>query len=138
MADEINFTEEAKQWLADVSFALNYGQLSDTLSSSDSVAFMNLTTRENQEFCVQLDKSGFKVITIIVVLVWSVFGGSSALNFFCLQVVGEAHNEVTDSDEARVFETVYALMEHISPSYPQQFGGKLTSSLEQLKNTGHT
>ena len=57
----IDFMVEAANSLAEVSFALQHGELSQTLPSDSTVAYVNLTTRENRQFCVKLDKSGFQV-----------------------------------------------------------------------------
>ena len=57
----INFMAEATSSLAEVSFALQHGKLSQKLPSDSTTAYINLTTTENRQFCVKLDTSGFQV-----------------------------------------------------------------------------
>ena len=64
MEEPIDFIAEAKASLSDVSFALQYGELSKNVSSDCTVAYINLTTRENDHFCVKLNSCGFQVITV--------------------------------------------------------------------------
>ena len=48
------------------------------------------------------------------------------------QVVGDDHNTITsdkDSDQNPIFETVYSLMEYISPSYHKLFSEQLIKKL---------
>ena len=66
MEEPIDFIAEAKAALSDVSFALQYGELSKTLPSDSTVAHINLTTRENDHFCVKLNSCGFQVIIMII------------------------------------------------------------------------
>ena len=66
MEEPIDFIAEAKASLSDVSFALQYGELSKNVSSDCTVAYINLTTRENDHFCVKLNSCGFQVITVII------------------------------------------------------------------------
>ena len=54
-----------------------------------------------------------------------------------LKVVGNDH-DLKDSrpeDDTRSFETVYALLESISPSYVNTFGNALASKLSKLENS---
>ena len=50
------------------------------------------------------------------------------------QVVGTGHDVVTE-DSSQVFETVYALMNHISPGYQSAFHSKLASKLGQVSQS---
>lgn len=64
-----------------------------------------------------------------------VYGRIGLVNFlFQPQVIGEAHDK-TDVVHVETFETVYALMEHLSPSFTTQFAGRLSSKLEHLKSS---
>ena len=54
-----------------------------------------------------------------------------------LKVVGNDH-DLKDSrpeDDTQSFETVYALLESISPSYVNTFGNALASKLSKLENS---
>lgn len=48
------------------------------------------------------------------------------------QVVGERH-DCTDLNGNGTFETVYALMQHISPSYNIQFAARISEKLKQME-----
>lgn len=54
-----------------------------------------------------------------------------------LQVVGNAH-DTTDVAGESAFETVYALMEHISPSYTARFASQLVEKLEAVQDLSTT
>ena len=64
MDEIINFMTEASSSLAEVSFALQHGELSQKLPSDRATAYINLTTTENRQFCVKLDNSGFQVMAV--------------------------------------------------------------------------
>ena len=49
-------------------------------------------------------------------------------------MIGEAHDR-TDAVHVETFETVYAMMEHLSPSFTTQFADCLSVKLERLKNS---
>lgn len=57
----VNFTVEAEQSLKEVSYAIQEGGISPSLSSSGEVAYFNLTTREGNKFTVKLCMKGFQV-----------------------------------------------------------------------------
>lgn len=65
MEEPIDFVAEATKSLVDVSFALQHGELSKKLPNDSIVAYMNLTTRENRQFCVKLDSNGFQVSELV-------------------------------------------------------------------------
>lgn len=106
-AVNINFITEGQLSLNEVSFALKEGELSSSLPCIPDMVYMNITTQEGRRLCVCLDKHGF-------------------------QVVGDDHNTITsdkDSDQNPIFETVYSLMEYISPSYHKLFSEQLIKKL---------
>lgn len=66
MAETIDFITEVTTSLEEVSFALQHGELSKQLPSDSTVAYVNLTTRENRRLCVKLDASGFQVGLVVI------------------------------------------------------------------------
>ena len=64
---------EAEEAVKEVSFAVDFVEISPKLPATDECIYMNLRTKENEIFCVELSVSGFKVgnnyyIIIIVII----------------------------------------------------------------------
>lgn len=57
----IDYSREGEHALKDISFALVTGEVSKLLPSSIDEVFLNLTTKENENFCVRLCMDGFQV-----------------------------------------------------------------------------
>ena len=57
----VDFKEEARQSLAEVSYAIREGMLSGNLDSASECAYLNITTLEGEQFCVRLSWRGFEV-----------------------------------------------------------------------------
>ena len=58
---EIDFREEAKNIITDVSFAVQRITLSEKLENSKECAYLNIITLEDREMCIELDINGLKV-----------------------------------------------------------------------------
>lgn len=78
------------------------------LPSSNSAIFINLTTLENVKFCVQLTASGFAL-------------------------VGRDYDEANLKID-RCYETLYSLLNLISPLYANSFASILTEKLNALQS----
>lgn len=79
----------------------------EILDGTDQKIYFNLTTKESQNFCIELSGCGFRI-------------------------AGTKHNERGSfSDE--FFETPYSLLNEISPRFRQSFGNELVNKLSQLK-----
>lgn len=105
--DEEGWKEEARGVIKDVQKYVKLVNVSEALSSSHSCIYLNLTTREEQQYTIELTSQGFKV-------------------------VGSEHNTNTLSGET-IYETPYALLDSISPAYRQAFGDHLTDQLLKLQ-----
>ena len=113
MAESSNLLEEVDLLIKDVQFALNTIQLSETLTQSPHEVYLNIETKEAEKFTIQLTPQGFKV-------------------------VGHQLNENNVEGSAKYpssFETIYALLEHISPSFVDLFGNALKKKLEDLQSS---
>lgn len=77
------------------------------LPSTNSAIYMNLTTLENSKFCVQLTASGFAL-------------------------VGRDYNQTTLKID-RHYETLYSLLNLISPLYSNSFAKILSDKLNALQ-----
>jgi len=54
--------------------------------------------------------------------------------FHILQIVGKAYDVVEAETESPFYETIYALLDHVSPEYRNSFGDALMNKLIQLQN----
>lgn len=78
--------------------------------SSDIGIYINLKTLEDKEFCIYLNREGFKVV---------------GYSFDCCD------NE-DDQDNETIYETIYACIQNFSPGYTKSFGDELASKLKEL------
>lgn len=57
----LDFEEEARRQLEEVSFALKKWRRHEDRPSTTESAFMDLTTLEGRDYTIQLDRTGFQV-----------------------------------------------------------------------------
>lgn len=102
------------QWKVEASAVINdvkshVQQISiSNLDGTDQFIFLNLTTLEGQDYCIQMSQMGFSITGMVY--------DSSTI-------------------EASVFfDTPYALLDSISPKYRESFAQKLIDSLTALKD----
>ncbi|GAB1599698.1 GSK3-beta interaction protein-like [Argonauta hians] len=98
---------EAESVVKEIAYAVNCVQLSNILPSFDNLIHLNLRTKENQKYCVQLSSQGF-------------------------QIVGHDF-DVHDVKNGKYFETIYSLLDHVSPEYRNSFGDVLLSKLQKVQ-----
>ncbi|KAJ8676308.1 hypothetical protein QAD02_012095 [Eretmocerus hayati] len=99
---------EAQSVIDDVKEHVHELRVCSDLSSSNSSIYLNLTTLEGCKFCISLSAEGFGVI-------------------------GNQH-ETNDQEPVEYFETVYSLLDHLSPQYRDSFGKSLMQRLQMLDN----
>lgn len=105
-----NLQDEVEFIINDIGFAVNSISLSKTLPQSPYVVFLNIETKDKDCFTVRLTVQGFQVVS------------------------HETEKDENGSAKYPVaYETVYALLQNISPSYVDLFGKALTEKLEALK-----
>ncbi|KAG7511397.1 hypothetical protein JOB18_048895 [Solea senegalensis] len=102
---------EAEAVVNDVLFAVTEMHVSQSLTSASDVAFINVETREGNRYCLELTEAG-------------------------LRVVGYAFNQVDEDLNNQYHETVYSLLDTLSPGYREAFGNALLQRLERLKQNG--
>ncbi|XP_072546528.1 GSK3-beta interaction protein isoform X1 [Salminus brasiliensis] len=102
---------EAEAVVNDVLFAVTDMQVSQTLSSGLDVAYINVETREGNRYCLELTEAG-------------------------LRVVGYSFDQVDEGLSTQYHETVYSLLDSLSPGYREAFGNALLQRLERLKQNG--
>ncbi|XP_042356189.1 GSK3-beta interaction protein [Plectropomus leopardus] len=102
---------EAEAVVNDVLFAVAEMHVSSSLSSASDVAYINVETREGNRYCLELTEAG-------------------------LRVVGYAFDQVDEDLSTQYHETVYSLLDTLSPGYREAFGNALLQRLERLKQNG--
>ncbi|KAM6968728.1 GSK3-beta interaction protein [Tautogolabrus adspersus] len=103
---------EAEAVVNDVLFAVAEMHVSQSLNSASDSAYINVETREGNRYCLELAEAG-------------------------LRVVGYAFNHVDEDLSTQYHETVYSLLDTLSPGYREAFGNALLQRLEMLKQNGH-
>ncbi|XP_065144631.1 GSK3-beta interaction protein isoform X2 [Paramisgurnus dabryanus] len=103
---------EAEAVVNDVLFAVTTMYVSHSLTSGVDVAYINVETREGHRYCLELTEAG-------------------------LRVVGHTFDQVDDGLSTQYHETVYSLLDSLSPGYREAFGNALLQRLERLKQNGH-
>ncbi|XP_045671740.1 GSK3B-interacting protein isoform X1 [Ursus americanus] len=112
-ADMKDMKLEAEAVVNDVLFAVNNMFVSKNLRCADDVAYINVETRERNRYCLELTEAG-------------------------LRVVGYAFDQVDDHLHSPYHETVYSLLDTLSPAYREAFGNALLQRLEALKRDGQS
>ncbi|KAH0620383.1 hypothetical protein JD844_020773 [Phrynosoma platyrhinos] len=104
---------EAEAVVNDVLFAVGNMFVSKSLPCAEDVAYINVETRERNRYCLELTETG-------------------------LRVVAYAFDQVDDSVQNPYHETVYSLLDSVSPAYREAFGNALLQRLEALKRDGQS
>ncbi|XP_029973226.1 GSK3-beta interaction protein [Salarias fasciatus] len=102
---------EAEAVVNDVLFAVAEMYVSQSLGGASDVAYINVETREGNRYCLELTEAG-------------------------LRVVGYAFDQVDEDLSSQYHETVYSLLDTLSPGYREAFGNALLQRLERLKQNG--
>ncbi|XP_063868950.1 GSK3B-interacting protein-like [Scylla paramamosain] len=103
--DEQEWHVEAAAVIQDVKECVSHMSVA-ALPASNSAIYFNLTTKEENHYCVELTASGFRI-------------------------VGNRFDNKSEPSE-KYFETPYALLDQISPLYRESFGLALAARLSAL------
>ncbi|XP_014089301.1 GSK3-beta interaction protein [Bactrocera oleae] len=106
----INWEEEAAAIIKDVNPHVALIEISREIPSNVSKVYLNVRTIEGRDYCVQVSSIGFRVV---------------ANEFNSI----DDGKEETNEEEEVVYETPYALLDKISPSYVESFGNQLCKQL---------
>ncbi|XP_040268391.1 GSK3B-interacting protein [Bufo bufo] len=104
---------EAEAVVNDVLFAVTNMFVSKTLPCAVDVAYINVEIKEGAKYCLELTDAG-------------------------LRVVGFAFDQVDESCRSQYHETIYSLLDSLSPAYREAFGNALLRRLEELKSDGQS
>lgn len=102
---------EAEAIVNDVLFAVTKMHVSQSLNSALDVAYINVEIKEGNQYCLELTEAG-------------------------LRVVGYAFDHVNEDLSTHYHETVYSILDSLSPGYREAFGNALLQRLEKLKQNG--
>ncbi|XP_075049718.1 GSK3B-interacting protein [Mixophyes fleayi] len=104
---------EAEAVVNDVLFAVANMFVSKNLPCALDMAYINVEIKEGPRYCVELTDAG-------------------------LRVVGCAFDQVDEGYHSQYHETIYSLLDSISPAYRDAFGNALLRRLEALKRDGQS
>lgn len=112
--DEITWPQEAEAAINDIRKHVSKASVSPILTNTNQRIYINLTTLENANYCIEMSAMGFKV-------------------------VGRTYddNSLSQSDND-TYETPYALLNEISQKYKESFGGELMSKLMDLAKSSES
>lgn len=105
--EEIDFRVEAGLVIEDIGFTVESISISTALPSSRQCVYLNVLTKERESLCVELSVLGFRV-------------------------VGDQFDKNQEGGETTYYETMYALLDLVSPGYSQAFGEALVQKLASL------
>uniref|UniRef100_A0AC34GWY9 GSKIP domain-containing protein n=1 Tax=Panagrolaimus sp. ES5 TaxID=591445 RepID=A0AC34GWY9_9BILA len=99
-----------------LSFAVQSISVSEMLPRTTDLIFINITTLEGQPYCLELTNKGWRI---------------TSLRSDCMQ------GDFTRMDLfTKYYDSIYDLMEVISPNYKQRFNEKLEQRLRLLETEG--
>lgn len=104
--DEEQWKLEAQAVVNDVKQHVKHIEVSKKLRSSNQFIYLNITTLENLNFCIELSAAGFAI-------------------------VGNQFDDKSNDDGER-YETPYSLLNVVSPCYRNSFGNSLLDRLKCL------
>lgn len=106
--DEETWPNEAEGAIYDIKKHVKAASVSTLLKSTNQRIYINITTLENANYCIEMSASGFRV-------------------------VGRKYDDTSLSTiENMNYETPYALLNSISQAYRESFGGELMKKLWNL------
>lgn len=134
---------EADAVVNDVLFAVSEMHVSQSLNNALDVAYINVETREGNRYCLELTEAGLRVrvnnarqLLITSHYLDLYFQLVLILTNSLKQVVGHAFNQVNQDLSTQYHETVYSLLDTLSPGYREAFGNALLQRLKRLKQNG--
>ncbi|XP_069807382.1 GSK3B-interacting protein [Dendropsophus ebraccatus] len=112
-AEVKDMSQEAEAIVNDVLFAVTNMFVSKNLLCAVDMAYINVEIKEGTKYCLELTDAG-------------------------LRVVGFTFDQVNEGCRSQYHETIYSLLDSLSPAYREAFGNALLRRLEALKNDGQS
>lgn len=107
--DKEQWRLEAQAVINDVRKHVQDFRVSERLISTNQLIYLNLTTLEGLQFCVEMSAAGFTII-------------------------GNQHDDRSNMGDNQRFETPYSLLNFVSPQYRSSFGNLLLDKLKELND----
>lgn len=112
---ELNISQleqEAFAAVRELAYSVKLISLSELLPRTSELVFVNLTTFEGNVYCIELTRRGWRI---------------ASTRHDCM------NGDFKQLDvHTRYFETIYQLLDVVSPEYRHRFGEKLTSELQKV------
>ncbi|CAB3404150.1 unnamed protein product [Caenorhabditis bovis] len=112
VVEKSTLEEEALAAVRELAFAVKMIAISEMLPRTPQLLFINVTTLENHTHCIELTQKGWRIAS----------NRQDCMN-------GDFRNL---DIHTQYFETLYALLNTISPLYRKKFGDQLISKLNEL------
>jgi hypothetical protein len=108
-----SLAHEAQRVVDEIKFGVDEAEVSKVLENSDSLAFINLKTKEHETFCVELSINGYMIVS---------------------RKYDTIDNELRDKNLKHFlkYETVEALMHQTSPLFVKIFNETVVEKLKQI------
>ncbi|XP_022288304.2 GSK3B-interacting protein-like [Crassostrea virginica] len=107
-SDDYTLRVEAQEALKEISFAVSHVELSQVLPQGAEKVYLNVKIQEGDTYCVELSVQGFRI-------------------------VGRKYDAIEETAQTKYYETIYALLDQVSPKYRNSFGDTLLKKLEHLQ-----
>lgn len=115
---------EAQAVMNDVSSFVSKMSISENLPITESGIYFNLETKESKRYTIEMSTAGFRI---------------SGQGFDCIDTPDCANGQGEGGDRGdnifSSFETIYALLDSISPAYRVSFSSSLASMLSLLQQS---
>ena len=105
---DVNLNLQAPEIKKEIEFAVSSVEVSTKVPSTTNLVYFNIETQEKVKYCVQLSLKGFRIVS----------------NKFDFVAEGENTN--------RFHETIYSLLDSLSPLYTATFARVLQRKLEEM------
>ncbi|RNA36546.1 GSK3-beta interaction [Brachionus plicatilis] len=109
-----SMANEAEQFATEISYGVKYVKVSDKLEKSNTVAHINITTLENENWCIELNTQGFLIVSNEL----DTIDNSTKLNNIL--------------NKTNLFETIESLMFNISPLFCKKFNQMVSDKLSKI------
>uniref|UniRef100_A0A0N5AFH2 DUF727 domain-containing protein n=1 Tax=Syphacia muris TaxID=451379 RepID=A0A0N5AFH2_9BILA len=118
MEEEKSLLREAEAAVEELAFAVSDIALSKKLRNSKLCVYVNLTTCENKDYCVELTSRGWRIVSLYH------------------DNVSELTEDNGDEAVNHYYETMYQLLNALSPEYRRRFSSKIAAELERHLSSG--
>lgn len=108
--ENFDLRNDARHVVKEVAFAVNCAKLSEVLLVEESCCHINLTSLENNNYCIELTERGYRIVS-------------------------EAHDKIDDEyikSNPPYYETLNSLLENTSLKYREAFGKALIDKLNDI------